>query len=145
MKINTKTRFGVRLLLDLALNHEQGAIQISEISKRQDISAKYLEQIIRPLKRANLVVSLRGPKGGYLLHEKPEEITLGQVFRIFEGPVDLIECLNAPEKCDKVGKCRVRPAWQKAIKAFYDTLNTITIADLLVDASNEGVCNRHNT
>jgi Rrf2 family protein len=85
MKLSTRSRYGTRILVDLARNKDKGPIQIGEISKRQDISVKYLEQLIRPLKKAKLVTSVRGPKGGHLLAENPENISLGQVVRLFEG------------------------------------------------------------
>ena len=105
MKLSTKSRYGTRLLVDLARNHKQGPIQISDISKRQNISVKYLEQIIRPLKKADLVNSVRGPKGGHVLARKPE-------------------------KCSMSDDCLVRLAWQEATRAFYEKLDTITIANL---------------
>jgi Rrf2 family protein len=79
MKLSTRSRYGTRILVDLARNKDKGPIQIGEISKRQDISVKYLEQLIRPLKKAKLVTSVRGPKGGHLLAEEPENISLGQI------------------------------------------------------------------
>jgi Rrf2 family protein len=118
-------------LVDLARNKDQGPIQIGEISKRQEISVKYLEQLIRPLKKAKLVTSVRGPKGGHLLLEKPQKITLGQVVRLFEGQADLVECISFPEKCPMSDDCQVRLAWQDATRVLYEKLDATTIADLL--------------
>lgn len=131
MKLSTRSRYGARLLVDLARNKDQGPIQIGEISKRQEISVKYLEQLIRPLKKAKLVTSVRGPKGGHLLTEKPEKITLGQVVRLFESQVDLVECVSLPEKCPMSDDCQVRLAWQDATRVLYEKLDTTTIADLM--------------
>jgi len=131
MKLTTKTRYGARLLLDLAQRQGQGAIQMSEISLRQNISIKYLEQIIRPLKKANLVKSIRGPKGGHMLAKKPEKITLGDITRLFEGQSDLVDCIGNPKKCLQSDDCLVRQGWQKAAKALYGELDSITIASLL--------------
>ena len=136
MKLSTRSRYGARLLVDLARNREQGPIQIGEISKRQEISVKYLEQLIRPLKKAKLVTSVRGPKGGHLLSEKPEKITLGQVVRLFEGQADLVECISYPEKCPKADDCQVRLAWQDATRALYEKLDATTIADLMNGCDN---------
>jgi len=119
------------LLVDLARNKDQGPIQIGEISKRQEISVKYLEQLIRPLKNAKLVTSVRGPKGGHLLSEKPEKITLGQVVRLFEGQADLVECISFPEKCPMSDDCQVRLAWRDATRVLYEKLDAVTIADLM--------------
>ena len=131
MKLSTRSRYGARILVDLARHRDQGPIQIGEISKRQDISVKYLEQLIRPLKQAKLVTSVRGPKGGHLLAEKPEKISLGQVVRLFEGQSDLVECVSYPEKCSMSDDCQVRLAWRDATEVLYNKLDSTTISDLM--------------
>ena len=131
MKLSTRSRYGARILVDLARHKDQGPVQIGEISKRQDISVKYLEQLIRPLKQANLVTSVRGPKGGHLLAENPENISLGQVVRLFEGQTDLVECVSFPDKCPMSDDCQVRLAWQDATEVLYDKLDATTISDLM--------------
>jgi Rrf2 family iron-sulfur cluster assembly transcriptional regulator len=131
MKLSTRSRYGARILVDLARNNDQGPVQIGEISKRQEISVKYLEQLIRPLKKAKLVTSVRGPKGGHLLREKPENITLGQIVRLFEGQTDLVECVSFPEKCAMSDDCQVRLAWRDATRVLYEKLDSTTIANLL--------------
>ncbi len=131
MKLSTKTRYGTRLILDLARYHGQTPVSIGDISKRQDISVKYLEQIIRPLKKANLVVSTRGPKGGHSLAKAPNKITLGEIVRVLQSSDVLAECVSEPEKCVRSMDCCVRIAWQEATAALYDKLNSITITDLL--------------
>ncbi|MDY6971594.1 MAG: Rrf2 family transcriptional regulator [Thermodesulfobacteriota bacterium] len=132
MKLSTRTRYGTRLLLDLAFHYGQSPVQIGDIAKRQDISVKYLEQIIRPLKKAGFVDSIRGRKGGHVLAKAPETISLGQVVRLLEGGGKLTECVQAPEKCIKGKDCSVRVAWEEATAALYEKLNSITITDLLV-------------
>ena len=131
MKLSTRSRYGTRILVDLARHKDQGPVQIGEISKRQDISVKYLEQLIRPLKQANLVTSVRGPKGGHLLAENPENISLGQVVRLFEGQTDLVECVSFPNKCPMSDDCQVRLAWRDATEGLYDKLDATTISDLM--------------
>ena len=131
MKLSTRSRYGTRILVDLARNSHQGPVQIGEISKRQDISVKYLEQLIRPLKQANLVNSVRGPKGGHLLAKNPEDITLGQIVRLFEGQSELVECISNPEKCSMSDDCQVRLAWGDATRVLYENLDNTTIADLM--------------
>ena len=126
MKLSTRSRYGTRILVDLARHNSQGPVQIGEISKRQDISVKYL------------VSSVRGPKGGHLLAKKPDEITLGQIVRLFEGQSDLVECVSRPEKCSMSDDCQVRLAWQDATRVLYEKLDATTIADLLQpDSSDE--------
>jgi Rrf2 family iron-sulfur cluster assembly transcriptional regulator len=131
MKLTTKTLYGARLLLDLAQRQDEGAIQMSKISIRQNISVKYLEQIIRPLKKAKLVKSIRGPKGGHLLAKKPRKITLGDITRIFEGQSELVGCISETKTCPKSDDCVVRLGWQKATIVFYKELDSISIANLL--------------
>ena len=131
MKLSTRSRYGARILVDLARHTDQGPVQIGEISKRQDISVKYLEQLIRPLKQASMVTSVRGPKGGHLLAKKPEEISLGQIVRLFEGQSELVECISNPEQCNMSDDCQVRLAWKDATRVLYEKLDNTSIADLL--------------
>ena len=131
MKLSTRSRYGARILVDLARHRDQGPVQIGEISKRQDISVKYLEQLIRPLKQAKLVTSVRGPKGGHLLAQEPENISLGHVVRLFEGQTDLVECVSFPDKCPMSDDCQVRLAWQDATEVLYEKLDATTISDLM--------------
>lgn len=131
MKLSTKTRYGTRILIELALQINQGAIQVSKISSRQKIPAKYLEQILRTLKQADIVKSVRGPKGGHLLAKDPSQIFLGEIVRLFEGQTDLVECISFPEKCGMAADCLVRDAWQKATTVLYEKLDSISIADLI--------------
>ena len=131
MKLSTRSRYGARILVDLARHKDQGPVQMSEISKRQDISVKYLEQLIRPLKQANLVTSVRGPKGGHLLAKNPEDISLGQVVRLFEGQADLVECVSFPEKCPMSDDCQLRLAWRDATEVLYEKLDATSISDLM--------------
>ncbi len=137
MKLSTRSRYGARILVDLARHQNEGPVQIGEISKRQDISVKYLEQLIRPLKKAELVTSVRGPKGGHMLAEKPEKITLGQVVRLFESQAELVKCVSNPEKCSMSEDCQVRLAWKDATRVLYEKLDATTIADLM-DGSYSG-------
>ena len=131
MKLSTRSRYGTRILLELARKMGKAPVQVSEISKRQEIPAKYLEQLIRTLKKADLVTSVRGPKGGHLLAKPPENITLGQIVRLFEGQADLVECVSSPDKCHNSDNCRVRQAWKEATSVLFKSLDKITIADLI--------------
>ena len=131
MKLSTRSRYGTRILLELARSGGKDPVQVSEISSRQDIPVKYLEQLIRTLKQAKLVTSVRGPKGGHKLARAPEKISLGYIVRLFEGQTDLVECVSSPEKCSISDECNVRKAWKKATNVLYESLDAITIADLL--------------
>ena len=131
MKLSTRSRYSTRILLELARHRGDIPVQVSEISKRQGISVKYLEQLIRTLKKADLIKSVRGPKGGHMLAKPPETITLGQIVRLFEGQSDLVECVSNPDTCRMSDGCRVRLAWSEATQALYGKLDAITIADLI--------------
>jgi Rrf2 family protein len=117
--------------MELARHWQKKPLNISDISKNQDISVKYLEQLIRPLKKAGLVESIRGAQGGHLLVKKPEEITLGCIVRLLEDPPDLTVCIGKPETCAVSDECNVRQAWESATKALYRQLDSISIADLI--------------
>jgi len=137
MKLSTRSRYGARILVDLARHNGQGPVQIGEISKRQDISVKYLEQLIRPLKQASMVTSVRGPKGGHMLAKNPADITLGQIVRLFEGQAELVECISNPEQCNMADDCQVRLAWKEATRVLYEKLDSTTIADLIPENVND--------
>ncbi len=116
--------------MDLARNDQNGPVQVGDISKRQNISVKYIEQLIRHLKKAEYITSVRGPKGGHVLDKKPHEITVGHVIRTFESKNGKNECICNQEKCSMINDCRLRQAWDEAIRIFYETLDDTSIADL---------------
>lgn len=131
MKLSTKTRYGTRMILDMAQNYGQGAIQLGEIANRQDISLKYLEQIIRPLQKADYIKSFRGAKGGHMLSKPPEDITVGEIVAVLEGGDTLIHCDKDPEDCERVDSCLTRFLWMEAAAAIFQRLSAITFADLI--------------
>ena len=138
MKLSTKSRYGTRMILDLAQHYGQGAIQLGEIAKRQKISLKYLEQIIRPLKKAGYVGSFRGAKGGHILNKPPDEITVGEIVAVLEGGDTLIQCDQDPATCEREDSCLTRYLWMEAAKAMYTRLAEITFADVM--SLQEEVC-----
>ena len=133
MKLSTKTRYGTRLILDLAQSYGGEPAPVWEIAKRLDISPKYLEQIIVPLKKAGLVLATRGAKGGYNLAQPPDQIKLGQVVRLLEPATGLADCIVHPGHCDKASGCIARAAWSKATSALFRELDNMCIADLMED------------
>jgi len=114
----------------LANNANQNPVSVGEISKRQNISVKYLEQLIHLLKKAQIITSIRGAKGGHLLAMHPCEINFGQIIRVMESRVDSDECFCHKEKCTMVDYCPLNIAWQKALDAFFVELDAVSIADL---------------
>lgn len=131
MKLSTRSRYGTRLILDMAQHYGSRPIQLSEIAKRQNISLKYLEQIIRPLKKAEYIESFRGSKGGHKLTRAPERISVGEIVALLEGGDTLTRCSRDPESCDRINECLTRCVWQQASEAMFDRLNTITFAQLV--------------
>ena len=134
MKISTKGRYALRLMLDLAMNGENNVVRIKDIAERQQISDKYLEQIISVLNKAGYVRSTRGPQGGYLLRKAPEDITVGMVLRLTEGGISPVACLDADEfQCDREARCSTIGLWRRLDKAIRDVIDTTTIADLVAE------------
>lgn len=117
-------------MVDLATNGNKSLIALKEIAKRQDISEKYLEQIVTQLNRAGLVKSVRGAQGGYSLSQSPEEVTVGDVLRVVEGPFTLVDCLDDDSKCNRSASCPTAYVWQKLKIAIEDVVDSITLADL---------------
>jgi Rrf2 family transcriptional regulator, cysteine metabolism repressor len=134
MKLSTRSRYGVRALLELAINYSKGPLQIKTIADREKISNKYLEQIVAVLKTSGLVLSVRGPKGGYILAKPPEEIKLSDVFVVLEGPLTTFDCLIDKSYCTRCGDCLTKNIWLKMQEAINDVLTSITLKDMADDA-----------
>jgi Rrf2 family protein len=132
MKLSTRGRYGTRLLVELAKNYGKGPLSMTEISKKQSIPVKYLEQIIIPLKKANLVSSIRGPKGGHMLAKPPEQINVWEVLLLLESKLTLVDCLTNESACENVGTCLVRPIWAKAHEAISKLFQETSLKDLLL-------------
>ncbi|MBW2708786.1 MAG: Rrf2 family transcriptional regulator [Deltaproteobacteria bacterium] len=131
MKLSTRSRYGTRMVLDLAKRFDEGPVRIGDIAEREGISVKYLEQLIILLKQADFIRSVRGPKGGHMLSRPPENITVGEVVKVLEGGMNLTVCVENPEKCEKSMDCVTRDVWEAASKAMYDKLDSMTLAGLL--------------
>ncbi len=135
MKLSTRSRYGTRMMLDLAQHYDEGPVQIRNVSKRENISVKYLEQLIIPLKKANFIKSVRGPKGGHMLAKPPKAITVGEIVRVLEGGINLSSCIENPEVCDRTSDCLTRDLWEEATKAMYEKLNSATLSKMINDGS----------
>ena len=136
MKLSTRSRYGTRMMLDLAQHYDEGPVQIRNVSKRENISVKYLEQLIIPLKKANFIKSVRGPKGGHMLAKPPEAITVGEIVRVLEGGINLSSCIENPEVCDRTNDCLTRGLWEETTKAMYEKLNSATLSNMINEGSN---------
>ena len=131
MKLSTRSRYGTRMMLDLARHYDEGPVQMGEIANRQNISIKYLEQLIIPLKKADLIKSIRGPKGGHMLSVSPDEVTIGDIVRILEGGTDITACVVNPDSCAKSETCATRELWGEVSEAIYERLNAVTLSRML--------------
>jgi len=135
MRLTTKSRYGTRLILDLAANAKTGPVPLSDVSKRQNISLKYLEQLTIKLKKAGLVKSQRGPFGGHMLAKAPNKITVGDIVRTLEESTAITDCAERDVQlcgvCNLAGDCLSRWVWIEASKAMFDRLDKITIGSLI--------------
>jgi len=131
MKLSTRTRYGVRAVLELAGNQTKEPLRIKTIAHRQDISVKYLEQLMAILKSAGFVRSIRGSKGGYILAKPANRIKLSDVFNALEGPVTTVECLENENYCAKVADCVTRQVWAEVQQAIMSVLQSMTLQDLV--------------
>ncbi|MDO5398921.1 MAG: Rrf2 family transcriptional regulator [bacterium] len=132
MKISTKGRYAIRLMLDIAQHSGGGNVSIKDVSERQGISVKYLEQIVNMLSKAGYLRSRRGSQGGYRLSKEPDAYTVGDVLRVTEGDMSPVACLEGEEnQCPRVSECPTIEFWQGLYKAINDYLDSTTIADLM--------------
>ncbi len=132
MKISTKGRYALRLMLDLALHDQDAPVRIRDIAARQDISDKYLEQIISGLNKAGYVKSIRGPQGGYRLAKETSYYTVGMILRLTEGSLAPVACLeDEVNQCIRQESCATLRLWQKLDDAIKSVVDTVTLADLV--------------
>ncbi|MBP1534528.1 MAG: RrF2 family transcriptional regulator [Ruminococcus sp.] len=139
MKISTKGRYALRLMTDLAMHSEDGYVPIKVIAERQNISDKYLEQIISTLSRAGYVRSIRGAGGGYMLAYPPEKYTVGMILRLTEGSLAPVACLETEDNlCERADECPTLFIWERLYAAINDVVDNITIADIVDRCDNSG-------
>ena len=133
IRLSTKGRYGTRLMINLAhhYNNKNESVILKQVSEEEDISIRYLEQIIIPLKIARLVKSIRGAGGGYILSRPPSEIKLREILSSLEGACCLVECVDDDDYCEKIDTCAAYEAWNNASNLLKDYFETTTLADLL--------------
>lgn len=132
MKISTKGRYALRMLLDLAEHREDGFIALKDIADRQNISKKYLEQIVPILNRSEVLKTNRGYQGGYMLAKSPSKYTVGSILRLTEGSLAPVACVEQdPSECERSGECMTLPLWQGLYKVINEYLDGITLQDIL--------------
>ena len=137
MMISTKGRYALRIMVDVAQHDGEMPVSVREIAQRQDISGKYMEQIISVLTRSGLLRSIRGAQGGYHLAKSPEQITVGMILRAAEGSLAPVSCLDEDiNHCEHAGRCTTLTVWQKLKDAIDDVVDHTTLADLIEEQRN---------
>ncbi len=137
MKISTKGRYAVRVMLDLALHNTGECIKVKDIAERQGLSEKYLEQIIATLNKAGYVRSVRGAQGGYRLAKTPQEYTVGMILRLTEGSLAPVACLEEDSlQCNRIDTCETLQVWKDLYDAINQVVDNVTIADLMEQHKN---------
>ena len=131
MKLPTRARYGTRMMLELAFRYKKGPTLLKDIGKSQDISVKYLGQLVIPLKIAGLIKSTLGAHGGYLLSKPPDKIRLLEIVTALEGPLCIVECINSPDNCKRSKTCVMQNIWDEINQKIIKTLNSYTLKDLL--------------
>lgn len=132
MKISTKGRYALRMLIDVARNQGDGYVALKDIANRQNISKKYLEQIVAAMNKPDILKTNRGYQGGYRLAKDPSEYTVGDVLRITEGGLAPVACLDySPIQCDRAEQCETLYVWQGLYDVINDYLDSITVQDII--------------
>lgn len=131
MKVSTKGRYGLRVMLDIMTHQDHGPVILRDISQRQGISEKYLWQVINPLKAAGFVNSVRGAKGGYVLSKSAENITVLDIILVLEGPVSVVDCVDDPNGCERSSVCVTREVWSRIESSIKSAMQGITLKELV--------------
>lgn len=132
MKLSTKGRYGVKAMVDLAINYGEAPVSIKTISKRQEISEYYLEQLFSPLRKAKLIRSIRGAQGGYVLNKEPKDIKVSDIMYVLEGPIEIADCIDGVA-CNNVDCCATRMLWKKIKESIDEVMEGITLQDIVND------------
>lgn len=132
MKLSTKGRYGVKAMVDLAVHYGNAPVSIKIISKRQNISEYYLEQLFSSLRKASLIKSIRGAQGGYVLNKHPQDITVAEIMEVLEGPIEIAECIEGVP-CNNVDCCATRLLWKKIKSSIDEVMESVTLQDIVND------------
>lgn len=135
MKLSTKGKYGVKALFELAMHEGAGPMSLKSIADRQGLSEHYLEQLAAPLRKAGLIVSVRGAQGGYVLSRPAQQITVGDIIRVLEGPIGFTDCSTEGETApDCAASCVVHGVWEKVTQQIVSVIDAITLHDLCEQA-----------
>jgi len=135
MKLSTKGRYGVKAMVDLAIHYGKEPICIKAISERQGISDYYLEQLFSALRKADLIKSIRGAQGGYVLNREPKDITVAEIMYVLEGPIEISDCLEEGT-CNNIDCCATRLLWERIKNSMDSVMQSTTLSDIVNDYNN---------
>ena len=138
MKLSTRTRYGTRALLELALHKGEGPVLLKDIARQQQISLPYLEHLVAPLIAGGIIRSVKGPRGGISLVKEPEEIKLSEIVRLLEGSLAPVECVDNPRACRRSQACAARDVWSQLKEAIDGVLESTTLDDLVEKQKKKG-------
>ncbi|RMC99206.1 Rrf2 family transcriptional regulator [Clostridium autoethanogenum] len=135
MKLSTKGRYGVKAMVDLAIHYSDEPSSIKSISERQNISEYYLEQLFSNLRKSNLVKSIRGAQGGYILNREPKNITVADIMKVLEGPIEISDCVdeNNENSCSNMDCCATRLLWSRIKESIEQVMKSTTLQDMVDD------------
>ena len=132
MKLSTKGRYGVKAMVDLAINYGKEPISIKAISQRQHVSEYYLEQLFSPLRKSGLIKSIRGAQGGYVLNRDPKDMKISEIMYILEGPIEISDCVDG-SSCNNIDCCATRLLWEKIKHSIDSVMDSVTLQDIVDD------------
>ena len=138
MRISTRGRYGARAMLDLAERYQKGPISLKDLAQGQEISPKYLEQLLVPLRSTGIINSVRGARGGYMLAKDPAQVTLAEIVIVVEGSLAPVHCVDDPAGCHRYHNCVTHQVWCEIGRAVNDILSEITLADLVKKQKERG-------
>jgi Rrf2 family protein len=135
MKLSTKGRYGVKAMVDLCIHYGEEPSSIKSISERQNISEYYLEQLFSPLRKADLIKSVRGAQGGYILSRAPKDITVSEIMGVLEGPIEISDCIeeNNDKSCSNIDCCATRLLWSRIKESIDSVMESTTLQDMVDD------------
>lgn len=134
MLLSTRSRYGLKMMFELALAYGNGPISLKDIAKKQKLSETYLEQLVAPLRKDGLVHSIRGAQGGYELSKLPNEISVGDVIRILEGSLAASDCIeDGNHECGRADCCATRRVWERITNSIYEVIDNTTLQDMVND------------
>jgi len=143
MKISTRARYAIRAMIHIARNSKNGApVTLKAVGAKTAISRRYLEQLVIPLKSANLIRGISGKNGGYVLAKAPDEIRVGDIVQAAIGPINVVNCVNDPDSCMNVELCECRPLYTMINSKIVDAMNDFSLADLAGKNGVEGTCRK---